>query len=91
MLFLLIPLIFAKLMYDLTLKYNKNGWLYSIIGILIYYIATIIVGIIYSSFKGTNATQIYNEPIFLMLSVFVGMGSFMTYYFIMKKKWGSES
>ena len=90
MLFLLIPIIIGKIMYDLTLKYEKNGWLYPILGIVIYYLATIILGILFDLLYPSKYDSIYADPLFLGASVVVGLGAFAAYYFLMKKSWGQK-
>ena len=79
----------GKYFYKLAEEFNKNKWLYAILGIVVYYAGIFLGGILLALMDllvGFN----FNWESNLMLGLIVlpfGLGAAYLFYYILKKQW----
>jgi hypothetical protein len=83
----------GKQFYDLAHEYNKNKWGYAILGVLLYYVGTILGGFIigFSSYYMPEFFSNINE--FLLNFMIIPFGLFVTWltYIFLKKNFINNS
>ena len=92
MLGLLFIYFIGKYFYELANQFNKNKWLFVILGILSYYSGAFIGGIILGLISLIFSIEIDWENQVLMNAIAIPFGFGITYllYFLLKRKWNSE-
>jgi hypothetical protein len=82
----------GKYFYELANQFNKNKWLFVILGILSYYSGAFIGGIILGLISLIFAIEIDWDNQILMNAIAIPFGLGITYllYFLLKRKWNSE-
>ena len=79
----------GKYFYKLAEEYNKNKWLFAILGVVVYYAGIFLGGIILGLLDvliGFNFDWDNNLALGLIAIPF-GMGSAYLFYYILKKQW----
>lgn len=92
MLGILLIFFIGKYFYKLAEDYYKNKWLYAIIGIVLYYAAGLVFGVLMGIVDLIFGLNIDWDNAF-GLSLFgipIGVAAVYGLYVILKKKWGKE-
>ncbi|MGJ8593452.1 MAG: hypothetical protein ACSHXF_12950 [Aquaticitalea sp.] len=79
----------GKYFYKLAEEFNRNKWLFAILGIVIYYIGTFIGGIILGlldEFVELGFNWDNNVALALVVLPF-GLGATYLFYYILKRQW----
>ena len=89
MLGILLIFFIGRYFYNLALKYDKNAWLYAIIGVVTYYGSGLVVGfaiaILALVFEWEDILDEGNTLLLNLLSIPVGiLGCYIVYYFLEK-------
>ncbi len=76
---------------ELAFDYDKpNRWIYSVLGIVVYYAGTflggIIIGLISIYILEKDIDQV-NDILLNLISIPFGMGTCWLFYFLLKKQW----
>ena len=92
MLGLIIIFFIGKYYYELAAQFNKNKWVYAIIGIVVYYAAAGVLGIILGFADVMFELGIdWNNAIGLnLLGIPAGLAAVYGLYYILKRKWTGE-
>ena len=92
MLGLLLIFFIGKYFYELADKYQKNRWLYAFIGIVVYYAAGALLGIILGVLDFIIGLGIdwENSVGLNLLGIPAGIAADYGLYSLLKKKWESE-
>lgn len=82
----------GKYFYQLAEEFNKNKWLFAILGVVVYYAAQLIVGILIGVLAMFFNWNIDFESNIQMALIGIPAGAGITYlfYFLLKRKWKSE-
>lgn len=82
----------GKFFYKLAEEFKQNKWLYTILGIVVYYVGTGIAGAILGLcdlFFGLNIN--WDDTILMsLIALPFGAASVGLFYYLLKKKWKSE-
>ncbi|NNK87441.1 MAG: hypothetical protein HKO90_04090 [Flavobacteriaceae bacterium] len=92
MLGLIIIFFVGKYYFELASKFDKNKWLYAIIGIVVYYAAGGVLGIILGLADLMFGLRIdWNNAVGLnLLGIPAGLAAIYGLYYFLRKKWTSE-
>ena len=93
MLGLLLIFFIGKYFYELAEKYYKNKWLYAIIGVVVYYAAGAVLGVILGFadiFFGLGINW-ENSAGINLLGIPAGLAADYGMYYLLRKKWESET
>ena len=82
----------GKFFYTLTQKYNKNKWLYAILGIVAYYVGSGVGGLVIAVADDLfNFGFDWDNQFTLIIVALVFGGCFATiFYFILKRQWNKS-
>lgn len=86
MLGILLIYFIGKIFYTLADKYNKNRWLYAILGVVVYYVGTFIGATTVYIILELNNTTI-QDILVSLISVPVGIGFSTGFYLILRNNW----
>lgn len=93
MLGLLIIYFLGKRFYNLALEYNKNAWGFAILGVVIYYAASIIAGIIIVvlyELYGTGSIDDVNDRVMGLISMPFGILAWWLAYLYTEKRFKNK-
>ena len=79
----------GKYFYKLADQFNKNKWLFAVLGIVVYYAGTFIGGIILGILDAIIGIDFDwdNNIALSLIALPFGMASAYLFYFILKKQW----
>lgn len=82
----------GKYFYQLAEEFNKNKWLFAILGVVVYYAAQLIVGVLIGVLAMFFNWNIDFESNIQMALIGIPAGAGITYlfYFLLERKWKSE-
>lgn len=87
-------LIFAigSFFYKLANEFDKNKWLWAIVGIVCYYAGTILMGVVIGVIIGLNNGDVDVDDAFMysLMAIPVGILFCVILYFILRKSWSKE-
>ena len=89
MLGILLIYFIGRYLYKLAEEFNKNRWLFAILGVVIYYVGTFFGGIIIAILDelfmfGLNWE---NDLILAIIALPFGLGLVYLFHYLLKKKW----
>ncbi|MBT8252995.1 MAG: hypothetical protein HKN00_12070 [Flavobacteriaceae bacterium] len=92
MLGLLVIFFIGKYFYELAQKYNKNKWLYAILGIVVYYAAGAVLGVTLGLADIVFGLNIdWDNSIGLnLLGLPAGIVADYGFFYFLRKKWKNE-
>lgn len=81
--------IIGKYFYKLAEEYNQNKWLFAILGIIVYYAAGAIGGIIIGVLSVVFNFEVDWDNSILMAAIGlpIGLASCWLFYYLLEKKW----
>lgn len=82
----------GKYFYELAISFNKNKWVYAVLGVLSYYGGTLVMGVALGILDGLFAIGIdWDDNFYInLLAIPFGIGSTYLFYYLLKRKWSSE-
>ena len=82
----------GKYFYKLAEKYNNKKWLFAILGIVMYYVGTMIGGVILGIVDGIFDLGIDWDSNILMTFIALpfGVGACYFFYFLLEKNWSQK-
>lgn len=82
----------GKYFYDLAISHDKNKWLFAILGVVSYYLGTLIGGILLGFLSVLLSIEIDwdNNVLMSVIGLPFGFGTTYLFYHLIKKKWSSE-
>lgn len=89
MLGLLLIYFIGKYFYDLAAKYEKNKWLFAILGVVIYYVGTFVGGLILGVLDALMELGINwdNSLLLSLIALPFGIGTCYLFYYLLKRSW----
>ncbi len=92
MLGILLIFFIGNYFYKLAKKFNQNKWLFAILGIVIYYVGTLIGGFIFGLLDALVGLGIDwdNTLILSLIAIPFGIGAAVLFYYILNKKWSKS-
>ncbi|NNF81504.1 MAG: hypothetical protein HKO96_07385 [Flavobacteriaceae bacterium] len=93
MLGLILIFFIGKYFYELADKHQKNNWVYAIIGVVVYYAAGAVLGVILglADIVFTFGIDWENAVGLNLLGIPAGLAADYGLYYLLKKKWESET
>lgn len=83
----------GKYFYNLAIEYNKEKWLYGILGVVVYYAGgfLILAGlIIFAELLGISFVDSMNETALSLLAIPFGLASCYVFYYLLKRNWSKN-
>lgn len=92
MLGLILIFFIGKYFYELAQDYYKHRWLYAILGIIVYYAAGAVFGLILGIADAIFILNINwdNAMAWNLLGIPIGIGADYGFYYLLKRKWENE-
>ncbi|MCB0439438.1 MAG: hypothetical protein KDD20_11930 [Mangrovimonas sp.] len=92
MLGLLLIYFIGKYFYDLAAEFEKNKWLYAILGVVMYYVGTFIGGLILGVLDALMELGIDwdNNLLLGLLGLPFGIAASYLFYYLLKKSWSKS-
>lgn len=92
MLGILLIFFIGKYFYELAQDYNKHRWLYGIVGIVVYYGAGLLYGVIFGFLDVVFELNIDWDDTFgyNLLSIPIGIAACYGFYVFLEKRWKRE-
>ena len=90
MLGLLLIYFIGKYFYDLAKSFNKNKWLFAILGVICYYFGTFVFGVLIAIIDDLFSLYFLasiNDVVLGLIALPFGVLSCVAFYFILKKVW----
>jgi len=90
MLGLLLIYFIGKQFYELSLRYHKSKWLYTVLGIVIYYVGTIMFAFglgIYAEYTGNYDIFELSDIVIGLMGIPFGLAACAGFYFLLKRSW----
>ena len=82
----------GKFFYKLAEDFKQNKWLYAVLGVVIYYAAGAVVGVILGLADGLLSLGIdwENTTMLSLIAIPVGLGADLLVYQLLRRKWQRE-
>lgn len=85
----------GKAFYDLANEFNRNKWLYAILGVIVYYVPAPFVGVGYAIYAGdefeeTGSFGSSSQLALTLISIPLGLIACYVFYRILKNRWSKE-
>lgn len=80
----------GKQFYELAENYNKNKWGFAILGVVFYYLGTMLFGVLLGVWAGfTNNIDVFESSDILLglMGIPLGLLCAWLFYFLLKKNW----
>ncbi len=79
----------GKYFYKLAEEFNKNKWVYAILGVIVYYSGTMVGGVLLGFADGFFELGIDWEDTLLLTAIALpfGIGAAYLFYYLLKKDW----
>ena len=80
----------GKQFYELAELYNKNKWLFAVLGVVIYYSGTLLFGLLLGVWAGfTRNLSVFDtsDLVLGLMGIPLGLLSAWLFYFLLKKNW----
>lgn len=80
----------GKQFYELAELYNKNKWLFAVLGVVIYYSGTLLFGLLlgfWAGFTGNLSVFDTSDLVLGLMGIPLGLLSAWLFYFLLKKNW----
>lgn len=89
MLGILLVYFIGRYFYKLAETYNKNTWLYAVIGVIMYYVGTAFAGLILGAFDAIFILEIdwSNNLLMSFIALPFGLGACYLFYYLLKRSW----
>lgn len=90
---LLLIYFIGKAFYELAFTYNKNKWLFAILGVVSYYIGTFVLGIalgVYVLISENNSILNTDDLVLNLLALPFGLLACWGFYVILRNNWKKQ-
>lgn len=87
MLGLLLIYFIGRAFYRLAHDYNKNNWLYAILGIVMYYVGTFFGGVVIAIFFGEDFFETQSSIVQSLVAIPFGLLFDLIFYLILESVW----
>ena len=79
----------GKFFYKLAEKFDKNKWLFAILGIVVYYVGTFIGGVVIALTNIISDFEVdwENNLVLGLIALPFGISAAYLFYYILKKQW----